>query len=309
MWRTRNMDFMRPKGVHLGPEDMGQDLATGSFAFDAPPKVPAPQKNKAGGTPEGNSPGGNSPEGKESALQVGDLQASPGLYEYLAQARKGTDYLFRLSATLQSGGHFQRSLLALERVIDSAEATPEEQARAAQAIAKLAPTLPAWNVDPSVVIPLELHLGSARKTDEAIKEVTLKLATAIHNHSGDQVEITPVISSGSGENAVANGPIAIWFTTLGDESASTSVLSTTPETEDSEVLYNGLSLTAYRLVRSYLARVGYATTPPPPNIKGPELLAHHITRRMWYDFAQTLLGEQQANKESQESNKAAPVSE
>lgn len=312
------MDFLTPKGVVLGPEDMGQNLATGTPTFDPsfkPAKIKDP--STAAITPN-NIPGSDPAPPVEEALELGDLEASPGLYEYLAQAQKGADYLFRLSSELQTEGHFQRALLCLERVIDSADAKPEDQLRAVKAIAALAPTLPPWNVDPSAIIPLKMNLGSSRETDDFIKNAALKLATEIHKHSGEQIDVSPVISSGSGANAIENGPIAIWFTTMGDESASTAVLSITPKTKDPKVLDNELALTAYRLVRAYLSRIGYSTESPPAGISGSELLSHHVTRRMWYDFAQTLLNEQEANKEVrdaqevnkiQEAAKATPVPE
>ena len=284
-WRTKDFDFMTPKGIVLGPDDQGADLVEGIFSGESPgtvssevipPEVAVNDDEKV----------------EVEKVDLGTLDVSPGLYEYLPAAENGPDYLFKLVDELKADGRFQRALLVLERVIDATDANSDQKMAAAKEVKALVPTLPAWNIDPASQSSLELHFGTARPSAEDFKVAALEVAQLVQKSSGEQLVITPTISTGSPENAVPNGPIALWVATGGEPSASTAVLSITPQEE--AVLKEEFALALYKLVRGHLARSGYSTESPPTGVAGTDLLSFYVTRRMWYDFAQAMVNEQRA---------------
>lgn len=282
--RTRQIDFLTPKGIELPAEDFGTDLAAGSASLQPPiAQGPAPTGPVAAIEEKAEEP--EIPEITDADL--GDLESSPGLDAYRQFAQNNDlSRLLLLSSALQTRGEFQRALLALERIIDSGKATPEQLIETGHGIAALTPTLPRWNVDPTSEIQLTMEIGIPRTVDEPIKNAALELATLIRLHSGNQLDIIPKINSAETDAPIENPPIALWFTTTGDESASSAVLTMKPSGEESELL-NELSLAAFQAIRSYLTKEGYAL-PPPLQATGKDLLTLQITRLMWRDFARSL---------------------
>ena len=103
----------------------------------------------------------------KNALEFGDLESSPGLAEYSEHAQKGAAFLSRLAATLETHGESQRALLAWERVIDSCESTRAEFEEAGDALDRLRPILPNWNIDPEGDLNILLQFGTTRQPDAA----------------------------------------------------------------------------------------------------------------------------------------------
>lgn len=282
--RTRHIDFLTPKGIELPAEDFGTDLAAGSASLQPPiakgtepagPVVAIEEKIEEPAIPE------------ISDADLGDLESSPGLDTYRKYARNNDPTrLLLLSSTLQTRGEFQRALLALERIIDSGKATPEQLIETGHGIAALTPTLPRWNVDPTSEIQLTMEIGIPRALDDPIKNAALELATLIRLHSGNQLDIIPKINSAETDIPIENPPIALWFTSTSGEPASSAVMTMKPSGDESELL-DELSLAAFQAIRSHLTREGYAL-PPPLQATGKDLLTLQITRLMWRDFARSL---------------------
>jgi hypothetical protein len=292
-FRTKDMDFLKPSGIALAPEDDGSDLAVGPIVLQ--PKI----EDK----PEVAGVLGNPEEPEEpviaeiSDLDLGDLEASPGLDSYRDFGKKNTpDRLFQLSSTLRARGQFQRALIAFERVLDSTKAGPEALAEAAKGISALSPTLPRWNIDPTSEVSLTLNIGSTRPASDSLKGAALELATLIRKSSSDQLEIIPKISNNRKKDAPDDSPIAIWLGTGGQDPASTSVVTLTPS-EDETLALDEISLALFQSVRSHLAKLGYPL-PPPVRATGSELISTYITRLMWQDFALSLKKQQEADPET-----------
>jgi len=282
--RTRHIDFLTPKGVELPPEDFGTDLAAGSASLQ-PPIAPGPKPANPIAAVE------EEPEEPEIAeitdADLGDLDSSPGLDTYRQFAKNNDPVrLSLLSSTLQTRGEFQRALLALERIIDSGKASPEELIETGHGIAALTPTLPRWNIDPTSEVQLTLEIGIPRSVDDPIKNATLELATLIRKHSGNQLDIIPKINSAETDAPIENPPVALWFSTTDDAPVSSAVLTMKPSGNEDELL-NELSLAAFQTIRSHLAKEGYPL-PPPLQATGMDLLTLQITRLMWRDFTKSL---------------------
>jgi hypothetical protein len=282
--RTRYIDFLTPKGVELPPEDFGTDLAAGSASLQ-PPITGGPKPANPIAAIEEDPEIPEIPEITNTDL--GDLESSPGLDTYRQFAKDNApSRLLLLSSTLQTRGEFQRALLALERIIDSGKATPEELIETGQGIAALTPTLPRWNVDPTSETQLTLEIGIPQGVDEPIKNATLELATLIRKHSGNQLDVTPKINSAETDVPIANAPIALWFSTTGKTPGTSAIMTMKPSGDEAELL-NELSLAAFQTIRSQLAKEGY-DLPPPLEASGIDLLTLQITRLMWQDFIRSL---------------------
>ncbi|MGJ8696251.1 MAG: hypothetical protein ACSHYF_08025 [Verrucomicrobiaceae bacterium] len=289
--RTREMNFMTPRGVNLPPEDFGEDLIVGVASLQ--PKIAEGPKIDLSDVPE---------DPVEPAIPVitdadlGDLESAPGLAEYRDFALNNTaTRLIELSSTLQARGDFQRALLALERVVDTVpNPAPEELGNATEGIASLVPTLPRWNVDPEAEFPLTLNVSSSNPASEEVKLIALNLATTIRKHSGDQIQITPRITSVSNPGNVENPPLALWFSTGAEDGATTAVLTVNG---DPATLEDEMTRGVFRSVRSHLSGHGYQFPPSPPDVIPQTLITGHITRLMWYDLATSLHSPQEENSE------------
>ncbi len=282
-FRTQHLDFMVPRGVELSPEDYGENLAVGPIALQ-----PVIEEN-----PEVTEVLGNPEEPEEDIvaeitdLELGDLEASPGLDTYRSFAESNDpDRLFELSSTLRARGQFQRALLAFERIIDTSKAESTTLDEAAKGIETLAPTLPSWNVDPTTEISLILHLGTAKGASDNLKSALLQVATLIRASSSDLLEITPKISTNRSNTAVEDSPISIWISTNEKDSPTTPVISLSPSADQDQAI-DGISLAVFKTVRSQLNALGYPS-PPSFQASGKDLLTTYITRLMWRDFAKSL---------------------
>jgi len=280
--RTKDMEFLKPAGVILPPEDNGSEIASLQPEIDDQPEIsddiiPPESPNKI-----------KEPEiTKITESDLGDLEATPGLAEYREFASQNSpDRLFELSSTLRARGQFQRALLAIERVIDTSKADPESLSEAAKGIAALSPTLPRWSVDPTTEFSLNLHLGTARTPSESLKKTILDVALLIRESSGDQLDIIPIINSSDNPQAPENSPIALWLATSGDDPASSSVFTLRLSNDEAE-FFPEISLAVFKAIRSHLTRLGY---PPPIDLEesSRNLLSFRITRLMWREFARSL---------------------
>jgi hypothetical protein len=296
--RTREMDFLTPKGVELSPRE---DDEVGLVVSE--PAVQPVIKEQSGLLAQPLSPEGPPVEPELPTIReedLGDLEAGPGLGEYRDFARRhDPKHLFELSSTLRSRGHFQRALLALERVIDSSEASPEALQEAGQGIAALLPTLPRWNVDPQAEIPLHLHLSLARPASEALKSAVSDLTGLVRESSGDQLLVTPLIESAQDEGASPENPVALWLSSTDDDPASTAVATLRLPAEP-EFLLPELSLALFQAIRSHLVPLGFPNTKD-LDLSGPQLLRTQTTRLMWRDLAGTLVRSDLPSEEETEN--------
>ncbi|MCH1510408.1 MAG: hypothetical protein L7T84_14460, partial [Akkermansiaceae bacterium] len=144
-FRTKDLDFMTPGNTPLPREDFGEDLAVGVSILQ-PKLKETPEILEP---PEINPINPEEPEVRPiTDTELGDLEAAPGLSAYREFAQNNSaERLLELSSVLRTMGQFQRSLLALERIIDTTESSPAELQEAGQGIGALEPSLPPWNID------------------------------------------------------------------------------------------------------------------------------------------------------------------
>lgn len=275
---------MTPRHSSLPPEDFGEDLAVGVSILQ--PKLEE--------TPEILEPleiNPLTPEEPEvnpiTDTELGDLEAAPGLDAYRDFALKNSaERLLELSSVLRTMGQFQRSLLALERVIDTAEASPAELQEAGQGIGALSPTISPWNIDPAGAYNLTFNVGTAGDASAELKAAALDIATLIKQHSGNLIDLSPKITRGEQTEIVAGSPITLWIAASSDPSRSSPVLSVKPP-EDIAQLADKLTLMTFHTIRNELEKFGYPL--PQPLEEAPKtLLSTQITRLMWREFADSL---------------------
>jgi len=278
---------MTPHNTPLPPEDFGKDLAVGVSILQ--PKLEE--------TPEILEPLEVNPLEPENTevkpitdTELGDLEAAPGLDAYRKFAQNNpAERLLELSSVLRTMGQFQRSLLVLERIIDSAEATAAELQEAGQGIGALEPTLSPWNIDSADSFNLTFNVGTAGEASPELKTAALEIATLINRHSGNVIDISPKITLGEAEEIIPNSPITLWISATTDPDKSTPVLSVKPP-EDLDQLGDKLTLMTFHTIRNQLEKTNYPL--PIPLEEAPKtLLSTQITRLMWQDFAQSLIPE------------------
>jgi len=283
--RTKHIDFLTPNDSPLPPEDFGKDLAAGSAALQPPIEEEIPVVTPIPPPDDDNLEVTEIPEITEADL--GDLEARPGLKTYrgLASAVPPSK-LFLLSSTLRIRGEFQRALLALERVIESKEATPEELLEAGQGIGALTSELPPWTVDPIAEMPLLLVISIPYPSNDDLTTAALQLSNLIRRYSGGQLAPVPKINSAETPSAIENPPIALWFSSTAEPPVTSAVMTMTPSGDPSALLEE-LSSAAFQAVRSHLTKLDF---PPPVPLEAPgqELLTRQVSRLMWKEFAESL---------------------
>lgn len=268
--RTKDMDFLTPKGVAI-PSEYSTDPAEAPENPVNPPEEPSPP-----------------PPPVKPDLDLGDVESSPGLAEYSEFAPKGAGHLITLATELETQGHIPRSLLAWERVIDSCHPSPQERATAEEAIVRIRPTLTYWNIDPAGDLPLLLQLGSSRRTSDNLKEAAQKAAEFLRRDSDHTLLIEPRLTTSRVRNAPANSPVAIYFSGAGKREAQ--LRSFTPQNDEVEHYLLLILTDAYKLVRQELINAGGILPPQTGNHLGdPKIdFQRQVTRLHWKRFAESL---------------------
>lgn len=219
-------------------------------------------------------------------IDLGNPEATAQLTEYADRSAEGAAHLMELAMALEERGHFQRALLAWERVIDLAKPDADQTTTAVSAIKRLRPTLPDWNTDPSGAIAITLHAGTGRTMAKSLTPVLGQVARDLENASAGILKVTSKVTAAKG-NLSAKGPtpVALWLSGPTKTARSTEVLSVTVESP--QVLHQEVLTTVFQLVRSHLAQTTSYTTPAAlGQQENPlEALSYRFTRLCWSEFA------------------------
>ena len=275
--RTKDMDFLTPTG---------KSRPLPEFMTDPEIDSGPPEPVQAAEFPDSNSstPG---PSGNPN-LDLGDLESAPGLAEYSEHAVKGAGYLLNLATELELKGHFARSLLAWERVLDSCHPSARERKTAEDAVARIRPSLPGWNIDPAGDIPLILQLGCSQRASENLKLAAQESADFLRQDSDSTLLIEPRLTTTRSRAASADAPIVISFS--GSGSGQPQVRSMSPG-NDEIAHYRLLILNnAYQIVRQELLAADGIVPPLPRSDSGDPTFdfRRQITRLHWVRFAESL---------------------
>lgn len=220
-------------------------------------------------------------------IDLGNLTEAPTLAYYNERASQGTAALIELASTLEKKGHFQRALLAWERVLDLTKPDPEQAKIAVSAIRRLRPTLPDWDLASAKPTDIVLAAGTGKKMTKTLEPV-LKLAAAdIQKASAGLVTISTKINVGK-SNAKGPSPVAVWLAGPRKNLSSTEVLSFTVGAK--EELHDEVLKTVFQLVRNFLKQSTSYTEPTPLGEKENPMdaLNFRITRLCWAEFADSL---------------------
>ncbi len=283
--RTRHMDFMVSRGGVAKP--LPSFIAPVGDESD-PSSLPDPTSRPA--TSEGGDEVGPK-EPEPDPLRLGDLESAPGLGEYSELASLGAAHLILAAEELENRGNFPRAHLAWERVIDTCDPTPEERSKVGDALQRIRPTLPRWNIDPSGEYPLLLQLGTTRTTDTALSLVTTDVADFLHKESSDLVAIVPHITTSRVRGTPQQSPIALYFSGTGeDEKNQSELTSINPPTNEPETLRLEMLAALYTLVQQRVAGLDTLTPPAPAaHPERPEIdFERNLTRLHWQYFARSL---------------------
>lgn len=276
--RTRDMDFLTPTGVIKPLPQFMTDPAGNPVSSEPVPGAELPKSETP--TP--------SPSPKKPDFDLGDLESAPGLAEYSEHAPKGAGYLLSLATELELQGHWDRSLLAWERVLDSCHPSPRERRTAEDAIARIRPTLTHWNIDPAGDIPLLLQLGNPRRTSDNLKQAAQQAADFLRQDSDHALLIEARITSSRSGNKGVSTPIAIHFS--GSRKDQPRLRSMTPGNDEVEHHRLLILSNSYQLVRQELTDVDGIVPPQSSNHPGnPKLdFQRQVTRLHWLRFAESL---------------------
>ena len=226
-------------------------------------------------------------------LDPGDLASSPGLSEYIEHAAKGIPYLTNLATELESRGEFERALLCWERILDSASPNETQRQLASDAITRIKPTLPRWNIDPIAEFTLIIQIGSTRPESDAMAAAMLELEKFLRKNSSDQIKFISQVTFSSSESAPEDGPIAVSFTSdpPSPDTSYALVRSTSPADNTPEALYPALLSECYLLVVNHLNSLEDTVAPAPPvhSVSPEEQFSRNITRLHWRTFALSLI--------------------
>ena len=272
--RTRHMDFLSPAGTLKPlPEFMTDPVK---------PKVasgPAPEA-------EVSAPEPPAPPAK-SDLDLGDLESAPGLAEYSEYASKGAGHMVSLATELELKGHWDRSLLAWERVLDSCRPSPQERKTAEDAIMRIRPTLTYWNIDPAGDIPLLLQMATRKAASKNQKTAMQEAADFLRKDSDHTLLIEARVSWAS-RKTTEDLPVTIYFSNSSKgESKSRGLNPGNDAVEHHQLL---ILSNAYQLLRQELADLDGIVSPENSSHPGdPKLdFQRQITRLHWSRFAESL---------------------
>ncbi len=283
MWwqGTRNKDFLTPptprelEEVRTRVESSFPQTAMVDDAISEPPRPIEPPKPPVEEPPP-------KPE-----IDLGDVSTPPTLTQYGERTPQGAPQLMELAEALEEKGHFQRALLAWERVLDLTKPDENQASAAVAAIRKLRPTLPDWNTDPAKTIAIKLHAGTGKKMAKTLTPILEQAARDIEKASAGMLKVTTEVTAGK-SNAKGPTPVAIWLAGPSKKSTSTEVMSFTVESP--EALPAEVMKTLFQLVRSFLSQTTSYTVPAAlAERESPqEAMTFRITRLCWNEFATSL---------------------
>lgn len=279
-WKeTRHADFLTP------PSDEAIAHIKARVAASLPPAdrldEPLPQPTAPPPPPQ--------VEEIKPNIDAGDLNAPPTLAEFKDLAEKGASHYTELAVMLEVEGEFQRALLAWERVLDFGSPNGAQAAAAIASIARLRPTLPDWNPEPTTGIPIVLRASAGSKTVKQVESLLANCADELEKSSSGILRVSSKITPGKTvKRSAANpAPIAVWLTGPDKNSQSTEVLSFTLAKTDS--LQDELKKTIFELVRAHLATHAVRKIIPLPAGGSAENgLNSHITRLDWQKLGSAL---------------------
>lgn len=278
---TRHMDFLSPPSEARLEEVRAEALASlpsSSTQRDAISiKVPDPDLSELVATPPPPPPD----------IEADELSTPPTLDSYSDRTADGPASLIQLAAALENQGHFQRALLAYERILDLSQPEPENIQTAISNIARIRPTLAPWNSDTEKNLPITINIGTGTRLENELPPVLEEVSRLLGIASSGIITFTHQINIGRSIQADdAPIPVAVWITGPGEDPPTTDVLAFTSETP--ETLREDILKTSFNLIRGHLAK-STAYNPAPETIDDPlEALNTHITRLLWQEFA-TLL--------------------
>jgi hypothetical protein len=231
---------------------------------------------------------------EQAQIPLTGLDVSPAINEYAEHATLGAGPMTQLAVALEAGGHFQRALLAWERVIDSIDADDSQRLSASQAIVRLRPTLPDWNADPKSTVPLILHVTSDGANKAALAPLLDELPKVIARASSAIVAVTVEVEYAKIKRPDPSVPasVAIWFSAAGKNAAVTEVSAFIPHPEAAETLRNELQRAVFNVVAVNLRKVASPFVAPrvaTADAKPLEDLSTLITRAHWQHFANSLV--------------------
>jgi hypothetical protein len=222
-------------------------------------------------------------------IELGDLSAAPALAEYAELSPEGSAHLIALAGALEEQGHFQRALLAWERVIDLTKPDADQLITAVSAIKRLRPTLAEWNTDASKAITITLNAGTGRTLAKSLVPVLEQAASDLEKASDGILKVSAKVTAGE-SNLGGKGPtpVALWLAGAAKGSPSTEVLSFTVASP--EVLRQEVLTTIFQLVRSHITQNTSYTTPAAlTEQENPlEALSDRFSRLCWSEFATIL---------------------
>lgn len=283
-WNTREMDFLTPPSEAKLAAIRAQVLSTVPEDPIIPPVAETPDQ------PNGETPAEESLPETEPVpeIELGDIDSAPGLPAYQNIATQGAAHMLALSKLLASKGQFERSLLALERILDSTNPDPIQASEAIESIRQLRPTLPDWNIDPNGVIPIVLHAHTSRELESSIKPALDQLAKQIERASSGILKAEIDLTTGKPAAANAAALVAIHLSGPAKNNVSTEVLSFTAD--DSSEMTADLAKSVYRLVNNLLQRTT-TLSPLLPLSEGDDPLdamQFKITRLAWKNVGMAL---------------------
>jgi hypothetical protein len=261
---TREHDFLTPPaGIQTAEtsEKTGTALPSADeppIAIEAPPP-PEPQENP------------------------------PELANYRDEAVKDPAALVEKARQLETRKKFQQSLLAWERILDSAPPDETRTAEAIQAIQRLRPTLPPWNTEPTLTISITLQAGTGKDSAGILTPILDEISRDLEQASSGILKITPIVTAGNSiPETRGPAPIALWFAGPGAGAPSTEALVFT--TRQADTLRDDVLKALLRVIRSHIARTASLTVPE-AGIAGEnplDSIHSRITRLGWMELGSRL---------------------
>ncbi len=227
------------------------------------------------------------PPPPKSDLDLGDIESAPGLAEYSEYASRGAGYMVSLATELETQGHWDRSLLAWERVLDSCRPSPQERKTAEDAIMRIRPTLTHWNIDPAGDIPVLLQMAT-RKTASQNQKAAMQEAADFLRKDSDYTLLIEARVSWAARRTTIELPATIYFSSSSKGESKSQGLAPANDSVEHHLLL--ILSNAYQLLRQELATMNGIVTPENSSHPGdPKLdFRRQITRLHWFRFAESL---------------------
>lgn len=227
------------------------------------------------------------------SIPHGDLSTRPALDHFSQHRAFNAASFIQLAQQLQNKGADAHALLAWERAIDTADATPAQTTLAHKAILPLRMSLPAWNVDSAQNFDLVINIHTPESWKAPVSGLLDELSNDIAEASSLIIAPQVLIKTIPQRKGFPPPPVRLWLSSTGTEAKQTPLFTFHPKADviaTTESIKEQLYIAIFHTISAQMDSVAGIMPPATilPQDSSSTALTTHLTRLHWQKLTDSL---------------------